>query len=139
MTWSGTLGGGEGSLTTGGDAARAIPVDWNARSEQAGETTSPEELLAAAEASCYAMTLALALTRNGTPADELEVDGRCTLDRVPGEAEYAITGLELTVRATGAGARRRRGGAGSPSTPSARCPVSNAVRDSVPVTLTINS
>ncbi len=101
ITWEGTLGGGHGELALGSGATRSMPVEWASRSEQAEATTSPEELLAAAEAGCYAMALALGLTRNGTPAERLVVSCVCELDKPDGEAEpeYAVTRLGLDVRA----------------------------------------
>jgi osmotically inducible protein OsmC len=98
VTWSGTLGGGAGELRVGGGAAQALPMDWASRSEQADGTTSPEELLAAAHAGCYAMQLALELARNGTPAGRLEVGGTCDLEE-DGE-NFRISRLTLDVQAT---------------------------------------
>jgi osmotically inducible protein OsmC len=80
------------------------------------------------------MALALALTRNGTPAERLEVHGVCELDRSGGEHEYEITGLRLDVTAAIPGldepaflriAERA----------DRECPISNALRGSVPVRL----
>ena len=99
VTWEGTLGGGHGQLAMGSGATQRLPMEWASRSEQADGTTSPEELLAAAEAGCYAMALALALTRNGTPADRLSVRCVCELDKRDGEPEYVISGLRLEVGA----------------------------------------
>ncbi len=99
VTWEGTIGDGSGALTTGGGAEQKLPMDWASRSEEADGTTSPEELLAAAEAGCYAMSLALGLTRNGTPAEHLEVHGVCELDKAGGEHEYVISKLSLDVKA----------------------------------------
>jgi len=90
--------------------------------------------LGPADAGCYAMALALALTRNGTPAERIEVLGTCELDRRGGEHEYEITGVRLDVRAVVAGldddalqAIARRA--------DAECPISNALRGSIPVEL----
>lgn len=96
VTWSGTLASGDGELRTGA-LSGALPMDWAKRTEQAGGTTSPEELLAAAHASCYAMTLALLLSREGHEPERLEVHGTCELDRTDGTPEYAVTGLRLEV------------------------------------------
>ena len=98
VVWEGSLGGGAGTL----NATAGLPqttVDWAGDDADAGETTSPEQLLAAAEAGCYAMTLALALTRRGTPAERLEVHGVCELDKTDGEHEYVISKLSLDVKA----------------------------------------
>jgi lipoyl-dependent peroxiredoxin len=99
VVWNGTLGGGSGELQEGGGLPGAS-VDWASTDAIAGAATSPEQLLAAAQAGCYAMTLALALTRRGHPADRLEVDARCALDRTGDDDphEYRITHLDLDVR-----------------------------------------
>jgi lipoyl-dependent peroxiredoxin len=78
----------------------ACHVDWASTEAEADGTTSPEQLLAAAEAGCYAMTLALALQRRGAPAERLQVSASCELDRTGGEDahEYRITRVELDVR-----------------------------------------
>ena len=99
MVWEGTLGGGSGALEAGG-ALQRTPVDWASTDAEANGTTSPEQLLAAAEAGCYAMTLALALQRRGTPAERLQISASCELDRADGSDphEYRITRVELDVR-----------------------------------------
>jgi lipoyl-dependent peroxiredoxin len=96
VNWSGTLAGGDGELRTGA-LDSALPMDWAKRTEQAHGTTSPEELLAAAHASCYAMTLALLLGREGHKPERLDVHGTCTLDRQDGTPEYVVSGLRLEV------------------------------------------
>jgi osmotically inducible protein OsmC len=136
VVWEGTFGGGRGELQDGG-ALQRTPVDWAADEEDAGATTSPEQLLAAAEAGCYAMTLALALTRRGTPAKRLEVSAACELDRTgsDNEHEYRITRVDLDVRGD------------VPELDDAafeelarhadeQCPISNALRGTVEVRLT---
>ena len=100
VVWQGSLGGGAGTLREGG-ALGETPVDWASTEEQADGTTSPEQLLAAAEAGCYAMTLALALARRGHKADELRVSAACELDRADGDDphEYRVTRIDLDVHA----------------------------------------
>lgn len=101
VVWEGTLGGRSGTLQDHG-ALRSTPVDWAADGDRADGSTGPDQLLAAAEAGCYAMTLALALSRRGTPADRLEVSAACELDRTGGDDphEYTITGIDLDVCGT---------------------------------------
>jgi lipoyl-dependent peroxiredoxin len=101
VVWNGTLADGQGALEAGG-ALQRTSVDWAASDAQAGDTTSPEQLLAAAEAGCYAMTLALALSRRGHEPERLEVSAACELDKTSeqDEHEYKITHVDLDVRAT---------------------------------------
>src|SRR6185437_15371135 len=97
IEWDGTLARGAGALSTGSGALDRMPVTWAARTEQPDGKTSPEELIAAAHASCFAMALALVLGENHTPPERLTVTAACTLDEVDGVPR--ITTVELTVRA----------------------------------------
>lgn len=81
-TWSGDLMSGAGRTSVASSALPEFPVNWKARSEGSATTTTPEELLAAAHASCYSMALSNALGGNGTPATSLDVDAVVTF--VPG-------------------------------------------------------
>ena len=99
VTWEGTLVSGHGQIAMGSGATQQLPMEWASRSESADGTTSPEELLAAAEAGCYAMALALGLARNGTPPERLSVRCVCELDKRDGEPEYVISRLRLEVGA----------------------------------------
>ena len=101
VVWEGTLGRGQGTLEAGG-ALDETTVAWASTDDQADGTTSPEQLLAASEAGCYAMTLALALQRRGKPAERLEVSASCELDRTDGadDHEYRITKVLLDVKGT---------------------------------------
>ena len=136
VVWEGTLGGGAGALEAGGALDRT-PVDWASSDEQADGTTSPEQLLAAAEAGCYAMTLALALTRRGKPADRLEVAASCELDRASDqdEHEYRITRVALDVRGSVPGLDEDTF-AEIARHADEQCPVSAALRGNVEVELT---
>jgi lipoyl-dependent peroxiredoxin len=136
VVWEGTLGGGQGVLQTGG-ALQQTPVAWASTDDQAEGTTSPEQLLAAAEAGCYAMTLALALTRRGTPAERLEVGASCELDRTDAEDdhEYRITRVALDVRGTVPGLDEDAF-AELARHADEQCPISAALRGNVEVELT---
>ena len=97
VVWEGTLREGQGQVTA--ESSQVIvgaPVTWAARTEESGGRTSPEELLAAAHASCFAMALSGALTRRHTPAERLEVSANCSLDRVDGGLK--VTSMHLSVR-----------------------------------------
>jgi lipoyl-dependent peroxiredoxin len=129
--WDGTLASGAGALSSG-SGALALPVTWASRTEQPDGRTSPEELIAAAHASCFAMALALVLGENDTPPERLVVTAACTLDEVDGAPR--ITTIELTVRAR------------VPALPTGElernvaraaelCPVSNALRDNVAISV----
>lgn len=96
VTWSGDLSSGRGSVSAGSsDAFRDLPVSWAARTEEPEGRTSPEELLAAAHASCFAMAFSGGLGRAGTPPDELHVSAEVTFDKV--EGGWTVVSSALTV------------------------------------------
>lgn len=94
-TWEGGLRGGTGSFA-GESGAVSGSYSFGSRFENAGGT-NPEELLAAAEASCYSMALALGLEKAGTPPTRVRTEAACTIDKV-GEG-FKITTMKLKVRA----------------------------------------
>ena len=94
--WSGPLATGSGTVSASTSAAFAdLPVTWASRTEAADGRTSPEELVAAAHASCFAMALSGALARAGTPPDRLDVNAEVTFDKL--EAGWRIVSSALTV------------------------------------------
>ena len=90
--WEGDLFGGSGTTSLDTGAAGPLAITWEARAEDHGGLTSPEELIAAAHASCYSMAFANALAKNETPPTSLDVEATATF--VPGEG---ITTMELEV------------------------------------------
>ena len=95
VTWNGDLMSGAGTIDeVGSGAFGPLDVSWAARSEEAsGGKTSPEELIAAAHASCFSMALAHALAGAGNAPERLETSATVTF--VPGTG---ITKSALTVR-----------------------------------------
>jgi len=132
IAWDGPLASGAGTLTSGSGALSELPVTWASRTDRADGKTSPEELIAAAHASCFAMALSLVLGENKTPPDSVAVDAACTLDEVAGAPR--ITTVELTVRAQVPGieaAELER----MVERAADLCPVSNALRGNVEITV----
>jgi osmotically inducible protein OsmC len=132
VVWDGPLASGAGTLTSRSGALSELPVTWASRTERADGRTSPEELIAAAHASCFAMALALVLGEHKTPPDRVTVNAACTLDEVQGAPR--ITTVELTVRAEVPGieaAELER----MVERAADLCPVSNALRGSVEITV----
>jgi lipoyl-dependent peroxiredoxin len=96
VTWQGDLASGSGSVSSGtSETFRDLPVSWSSRTEQPEGRTSPEELLAAAHASCYAMAFSANLGRNGTPPEHLHIEAEVTFDKV-GDA-WTVVSSALTV------------------------------------------
>lgn len=93
-TWEGDLAHGAGRTTPDSGAFPTVEVSWASRTERAAGATSPEEMLAAAHASCFCMALAHQLAEAGTPPDRLEATA--TVDFVAGEgvksSRIAVTG-----------------------------------------------
>jgi osmotically inducible protein OsmC len=97
VTWSGDLLSGSGVVTAGTSGVfKELPVSWVSRTEAPGGRTSPEELLAAAHASCFAMALSFGLANAKTPPTRLQVSASVTFDRV-GEG-FKVVSSALTVR-----------------------------------------
>jgi osmotically inducible protein OsmC len=93
VTWNGSLMDGAGTITsTTSGVVSDQSITWAARSGDANGTTSPEDLIAAAHASCFAMALSHGLAQAGTPADQLNTSATVTFQ--PGEG---ITKIALTV------------------------------------------
>jgi osmotically inducible protein OsmC len=95
-TWSGALLTGSGVVSAASSGAFSeLPVTWASRTEAADGRTSPEELVAAAHASCFAMAFSGALARAGTPPERLEISAEVTFDKL--EAGWRVVSSALTV------------------------------------------
>lgn len=93
VTWQGSLMEGSGTITgTTSGVLGEQPISWASRAEQPNGKTSPEDLIAAAHASCFAMALSHALAQAGNPPEELRTSATVTF--VPGTG---ITASALTV------------------------------------------
>jgi lipoyl-dependent peroxiredoxin len=96
VVWHGNLARGEGSLSAATGAFSELPYSEPARVGAPEGKTSPEELLAAAHAGCYAMSLAGELAR--TPPERLDVRATVVMDEVEGKG-HRVVASRLTVRA----------------------------------------
>lgn len=95
-TWTGDLAAGQGSVSAGtSELFTDLPISWASRTEAADGRTSPEELLAAAHASCYAMAFAGGLARRGSEPEHLHVEAEVTFDKV-GDA-WTVVSSKLIV------------------------------------------
>jgi lipoyl-dependent peroxiredoxin len=103
LTWRGTLSRGSG-VAVAGTGAFELPVDLPSRVGAAGEVdkTSPEELLAAAHATCYGTSLAGEIARAGGTVDSLAVRCVITMDEVEsGGHRIVASDVDVDVRADG--------------------------------------
>jgi lipoyl-dependent peroxiredoxin len=130
VTWNGSLLDGHGRITsTTTGAIGAQDVTWAARTEEPGDDTSPEELIAAAHAACFAMALSHALAQEGNAPEELRTSATVTFQ--PGEG---ITKIALAVagRVPGLGEDAFRKAADGAKQ---NCPVSKALASVPEITL----
>ena len=93
-TWTGSLAEGSGTVAFSSSNLGTFPINWKARSEGSDTTTTPEELIAAAHASCFSMALSHALSENGTPPERVDTSASVTFK--PG---VGISGSHLNVNA----------------------------------------
>ena len=99
VTWNGSLMDGSGRIdsTTSG-VLGSQELTWKSRAEDSPNGTSPEDLIAAAHAACFAMALSHGLAQAGTPAEQVHTSATVTFQ--PGQG---ITKIALTVTGRGAG------------------------------------
>jgi lipoyl-dependent peroxiredoxin len=128
VVWEGNLARGSGRFTVGSGAMGELPVTWASRTERSDGKTSPEELIAAAHASCFAMALSNVLDEGGTPPERLQINAVCTFD----VDKVKVSSVDLDIRgwvpgldAEGFQSAVEQGDQG--------CPVSNALRGNVDV------
>ena len=129
-TWRGDLFEGEGTIErVGSGAFGPLDVTWASRAEEPSGRTSPEELIAAAHASCFSMALSNGLAQAGTPPEQLDVSATVTF--VPGTG-ITKSALEVTGRVPGIDEDAFRQAA---ETAKDGCPVSGALKGNVELEL----
>jgi osmotically inducible protein OsmC len=129
VSWSGDLATGSGTVSARSSGVfEELPVSWAARTEAPGGKTSPEELLAAAHAACFAMALSGALGRAGTPPQRLDVSADVTFDKV--ESGWKVVSSALTVRGVVPGMSVDDFVAAAEATKDG-CPISGALKGNV--------
>ena len=126
--WEGSLMEGQGTVELASSGIGTYPVSWPSRAEQANGKTSPEELIAAAHATCFSMALSHGLAGAGTPPTTVDTSADVTFQ--PGTG---ITGIVLKVRASVPGLDAD-GFAAAAENAKKNCPVSQALA-AVPITL----
>ncbi|TMC72007.1 MAG: OsmC family peroxiredoxin [Chloroflexi bacterium] len=127
--WSGDLMSGTGAVSAVSSGKFSeLPVSWSARTEAPGGRTSPEELLAAAHASCFAMALSAGLARAGTPPKRLEVRSKVTFDKVGDDWTVVSSELDVKGQVPGADAAKFTQAAEGAKD---NCPVSRALKNNV--------
>ena len=97
VVWEGNVARGRGLLSGGSGAFAELPLTLASRIGEPEGHTSPEELIAAAHAGCYAMSLTNELAKLGRTPERVEVDATCVMDEVG--ARHLVVASELEVRA----------------------------------------
>jgi osmotically inducible protein OsmC len=103
IAWEGTLSRGAGVVRATSSGAFDLPVTLASRVAEPEGKTSPEELLAAAHATCFVTSLAGELAKAGTPPEHLDVRCTITMDEVAGMG-HRIVSSSLSARGTAPGA-----------------------------------
>ena len=130
VTWTGSLMEGSGTIEeVGSGALGPLDVTWASRAETPAGRTSPEELIAAAWASCFSMALSHALAGAGTPPERLETSVTVTFQPGEGITKGAISVVGTVPGLDQAGFAEKAEGA------KAGCPVSKALAGVPAVTL----
>lgn len=133
VTWNGNLVAGEGRVSAESSGAFTdLPVTWGSRTESPDGRTSPEELIAAAHASCFSMAFSSTLTKDGTPPGKLEVTATVTFSKDP--ERWSISKSHLEVRGHIEGSSQAAF-ADAAERAKDSCPVSRALKDNVELTV----
>jgi osmotically inducible protein OsmC len=131
--WQGSLAQGAGTVAlTSSGAAGPLPVTWASRTARSEGKTSPEELVAAAHASCYCMALSGILGEAGTPPERLEVSATVTFAQIEGGFKVASSALQVKGTVPGIDAAAFRDAANKAKD---GCPISGALKNNVEITV----
>ena len=133
VVWEGSLEQGRGLLDLkSSGAVSGLPVTWASRTQRSEGMTSPEELIAAAHASCFAMAFSAELEQAGSAPEKLDVTATCTIDQVDGGWRVTASALEVEGVVPGLdeasfvqAAERAKDG----------CPVSGALKGNLEITV----
>jgi osmotically inducible protein OsmC len=129
VVWKGNLFKGAGTFDlVSSEAVQDLPVTWASRTERPDGKTSPEELIAAAHASCYAMAFSNTLAEQGNEPEELNINAVCTFD--VDQLKVTTMVLEVHGRVPGLDADGFQSAAEQAEQ---TCPVSNALRGNVDI------
>ena len=132
VNWEGSIMEGKGTAKAG-SGAFTLPVTFPARIGEPAGKTSPEELIAAAHATCFAMALNATVGRKGGAIAKTDVTATVTADK--GEAGIKITTSKLSVTAHGLTGIPKEQFAEVAKEAEGKCPVSNALRGSLAIEL----
>jgi osmotically inducible protein OsmC len=133
VSWKGELLSGKGTVSADSSGAfSSLPITWGSRTESPDGRTSPEELIAAAHASCYSMAFSSDLTKAGAPPESVDVTCEIAFDRIDGRWTVASSTLTVHACVPGISAERFHEIAVGAKD---NCPVSRALKGNVALTV----
>jgi osmotically inducible protein OsmC len=133
VTWTGSVARGSGVVSAASSGAFELPYTLASRVGDPEGKTSPEELIAAAHASCYATSLGSELARAGTPPERVVVRCTITMDQIEG-GDHRIVASDLVASAVASGADSESVTKAAEDA-DAGCPISALLRASATVTV----
>ena len=128
IVWEGDLGSGSGTVSGGSGAINDMPVTFASRVQNPDGKTSPEEMIASAHATCYAMAFSNVLSGKGNNPERLTVSASCYFD----DSQLKITAVDLDVQGQVSGMDQSAFESAANEAEQA-CPVSNALRGNVEI------
>lgn len=131
-TWRGDLFGGSGETTVESGAMPTFPVTWASRTEAHAGKTSPEELIAAAHASCFNMALSNILAGDDHAPNQLDTTAVASFQKV--EAGWRLTKMALSVTGDVSGLSADEFAEAAEKAKDG-CPVSNALKGNVAISV----
>jgi osmotically inducible protein OsmC len=132
VRWHGTTSRGSGVVTASSSGAFELPITLASRAGDPEGKTSPEELIAAAHASCFVTSLGSELARAGTPPERLDVRCTITMDQIESGGDHRIVASHIVATATAPGADAESV-AHAAEAADAGCPISALIRASATV------
>lgn len=134
VDWSGPIMEGKG-VAKAGSGAFNLPVTFPSRIGEPAGTTSPEELMAASHAACFAMALNGTLGRKNGSAARTVVTATVSADK--GEAGITLTSSKLHVKADGVKGMDAAAFKEAAKEAESKCPISNALRGALAIELEV--
>ena len=134
VDWAGSVMEGKGTAKAGSGAFN-LPVTFPSRIGEPAGTTSPEELMAASHAACFAMALNATVGRKGGAAGRTVITATVTADK--GEAGIKLTTSRLHVVAENVTGMDREGFTKAAQEAESKCPISNALRGNLQIELDV--
>lgn len=127
--WEGSLTEGRGTTSTRSGVVADVEVTWQARTERTEDTTSPEELLAAAHSSCFCMALSNGLAEAGNEPERLQATATVAFE--PGEG---VKSSRIELRGSVPGIDQQ-GFEEAAREAGENCPISGALRGNVEISV----